>query len=180
MKHRSLLILLKIFALMTLAWSIPAQAKVIQHTESFLEELAPRCPRRKTTHYLTAEQKKLIQPTSSSVIVRHEISCGNRVVYFDSHRVRSQSETLAVVIDSQGKVEQVRMLAFDEPEEYLPKQKWFDTFQKKELGPRLALQSDIPMITGATLSARAATEAVRKILRIHQTLNPSQKQAQAQ
>jgi len=180
MKFKAFYTWLWILTLTGLAPGQSVQAKVLQHTESFLEELAPRCPRRKTTHYLTPEQKRQIQPVSSAVIVRHEISCGNRVVYFDSHRVRSQSETLAVVVDSQGKVEQVKILAFDEPEEYLPKQKWFDTFQKKELSPRLALQSDIPMITGATLSARAATEAVRKILRIHETLNPSQEQVHAQ
>lgn len=171
--HRNSLFFLSILLLIQPLAVRSSVAKVIQHTESFLDEVAPQCPRKKSTHYLTEAQKMRIQPVSSSVIVRHEISCGGRTVYFDSHRVRSQAETLAVVIDSQGKVEQVRILSFDEPEEYLPKKKWFETFQHKELGPRLALQADIPMITGATLSARAATEAVRRILSIHQVLSPS-------
>jgi hypothetical protein len=156
--------------LLGLMFSPLSHARVIQHTDAFLEELSQGCARTRTTHYLTDEQKARLPEGTASVIVRHRIGCGDRFVYFDSHRVRSQAETLAIVIDAQGRVEQVRVLSFDEPEEYLPKNKWFGAFGSKRLSPRLVLQAEIPMITGATLSARAATDSVRRILSLHAEL----------
>ena len=147
-----------------------SHARVIQHTEAFLDELSQGCSRTRSTHYLTEAQKGRLPGGVASVIVRHRIGCSDRFVYFDSHRVRSQAETLAVVVDARGRVDQVRVLSFDEPEEYLPKPKWFSTFGEKRLSPGLALQSEIPMITGATLSARAATDSVRRILSVHAEL----------
>jgi len=110
---------------------------------------------------------------SSALVIRHRLNCGGQIgwVYFDSHRVRTLAETLAIVIDLDGKIKEVRVLSFDEPEEYLPKAKWFDTFKDRRLGPGLELHREIPMVTGATLSARAATDSVRRILKIHQLLS---------
>ncbi len=150
-----------------------AHAKVFQGTEAFLSGLAGSCPIQKTTHYLTAEQLGRLGRVPTAIIVRYQIACaslGSKWVYFDSHRVRTQSETLAIVIGGDSRLEEVRVLSFDEPEEYLPKPKWFQVFTGKGLSPSLALQADIPMITGATLSARSATEAVRRTLSIHREI----------
>ncbi|NDD91972.1 FMN-binding protein [bacterium] len=73
---------------------------------------------------------------------------------------------------SSGEIDQVRVLSFDEPAEYLPKPKWFDVFLSKMLSPSLELHRDVPMVTGATLSAKAATTAVRRMLTIHALLKP--------
>jgi hypothetical protein len=107
------------------------------------------------------------------VWVRYEWACpgkNKKWVYFDSHRVRTQAEALGFVVRQDQTVEHLEVLSFDEPEDYLPKERWFATLRGKRLSPALELQREIPMITGATLSARAAVESSRKILALHGVL----------
>lgn len=90
--------------------------------------------------------------------------------YFDTHRVRTLEETLMVVVAPDGTVSRVEVLTFGEPGEYLPKRAWYDQFGRRRLDRDLAVSRAIHGVTGATLSARAATEAVRRTLAIHQAL----------
>ncbi len=169
-----------------------AWAKVYLTVPEFLERMSvsddsgksrEACRRDKETHYLTDDQKRKImsgwnRPVDemkalSGLWVRYRLICGgrdDRFVYFDSHRVRTQGETLAIVVQSGGALERVEVLSFDEPEDYVPKDKWFGMFAAKRLSPALELQRDIPMITGATLSARAAVVSARKVLAVHAVL----------
>jgi hypothetical protein len=64
----------------------------------------------------------------------------------------------------------VEVLTFEEPYAYLPRPAWYAQFQARGLDRELAVSRAIHGVTGATLSARAATEAVRRTLAIHQTL----------
>lgn len=90
--------------------------------------------------------------------------------YFDTHRVRTLDETIMVVVDPDGKVARIDVLAFGEPPEYLPKPGWLRQFVGKPLDETLSLKGEIHGITGATLSSHAATDAVRRILAIHAAL----------
>ncbi len=82
----------------------------------------------------------------------------------DSHIVRTLPETFMVVIDSQGKLRRVEVLAFHEPPEYQPTERWIAQFQGRALGDALKLGAGIQGITGATLSAQAMTTGVRRVL----------------
>ncbi|HEX5043472.1 MAG TPA: FMN-binding protein [Candidatus Polarisedimenticolaceae bacterium] len=90
--------------------------------------------------------------------------------YFDSHRVRTLPETLMVVVGPEGKVTRVEVLTFGEPDEYLPRPAWYGQFRGRALDRELAVSRAIHGVTGATLSARATTEAVRRTLALHQVL----------
>lgn len=90
--------------------------------------------------------------------------------YFDTHRVRTLEETLMVVVAPDGSVSRVDVLTFGEPDEYLPKRAWYGQFGRRRLDRDLAVSRAIHGVTGATLSARAATEAVRRTLAIHHAL----------
>jgi hypothetical protein len=90
--------------------------------------------------------------------------------YFDTHRVRTLQETLMVVVGPDGKVARVEVLTFGEPDEYLPRPAWYAQFQGRALDRELAVSRGIHGVTGATLSARTATEAVRRTLALHQVL----------
>ena len=81
-----------------------------------------------------------------------------------------------VVVDAEGRVRRLEVVSFLEPEEYIPRRTWYDQFLKQRLDARLRLKRSIHAVTGATLTARATTNAVRRILALDQVLRkaPSQ------
>lgn len=76
--------------------------------------------------------------------------------------VRTHPATVLVVLEPQGRLQFVEVLAFFEPEEYLPSRRWLDQFGGKSLGPELRVDGDIHGISGATLSAQSLTRQARK------------------
>lgn len=84
----------------------------------------------------------------------------------ESHVVRTKPEVYMAVIRPNGEIESVEILAFYEPEEYLPPARWLTQFKGKRLNERLWIKRDIQGITGATLSAYGLTKEVRKVLAI--------------
>ena len=91
--------------------------------------------------------------------------------YVDTHRVRTLTETLLVVLDPKGAIRRVEVLSFNEPEEYLPRAAWFEQFGGRELDAELSLKAKIRPVAGATLTARAVTDASRRVLAIHRVLS---------
>jgi Na+-translocating ferredoxin:NAD+ oxidoreductase RnfG subunit len=73
-----------------------------------------------------------------------------------------------VVIDPSGAVRRVEVVSFREPLDYVPREGWYRQFDGEELDDDLQLKRDIRPVTGATLTARATTDAVRRVLAIHQ------------
>jgi hypothetical protein len=69
-----------------------------------------------------------------------------------------------------GRVKAIDVLSFDEPEDYLPGERWFRQFEGRALDDELSLKGSIRGVTGATLSSRSITAAVRRILAIHRLL----------
>ncbi len=90
--------------------------------------------------------------------------------WFDSHRVRSQRESLMVVVGNDGRLRRVEVVAFGEPLEYLPKGAFYRQFEGKALDRELQLQRGLRGVTGATLSSRATTAAVRRVLALRAVL----------
>jgi hypothetical protein len=76
--------------------------------------------------------------------------------------VRTHPETVLVVLEPNGQVRFVEILAFFEPEEYLPSKRWLDQFKARRLTNSLKVGADIQGISGATLSAQSVTRQVRK------------------
>jgi hypothetical protein len=156
----------------------PASGKVLLTLEEALKLAFPDLSIDRRTVYLTEAQMRRArelagdEPATALVYPYVAFRDGTRVgtAYFDSHLVRSLSETLMIVIDSQGKVVRVEVLAFNEPASYLPRAGWYQQFLGRKLDSRLALDRSIRGITGATLTARATTQAVRRVLAIHQVL----------
>jgi len=88
----------------------------------------------------------------------------------DTHIVRTQPETFLLIMDKRGEVKHVEVIAFYEPLEYLLPQKWLNLLIGKGLNDKLRVKVDLPHVTGATMSARAIIEAVRKNLAIYQVV----------
>ena len=87
----------------------------------------------------------------------------------DTITVRTKPETLMVVLTPEGEVRNVYTLAFHEPPEYQPPDRWYEQLIGKPL-PELDFSKSIQGVSGATLSTRAAVNSVRKVLAIYQTM----------
>ncbi len=85
----------------------------------------------------------------------------------DTHTVRTMPETVLYVITPEGKIDIIEVLAFREPLEYLPDERWLDIFKGKSLEKdKIRVRRDIPNVTGATLTSRAIADNARKVLAI--------------
>ena len=79
--------------------------------------------------------------------------------------------TLAmVVVGAGGEVRRVEVLSFDEPPDYMPREGWYGQFEGQALSDELDLDRGIRRVTGATLTGRATTDAVRRVLALHRAI----------
>jgi hypothetical protein len=92
--------------------------------------------------------------------------------YFESHKVRTMNEAFMVVLNPDASVRFIEILSFAEPEEYLAPKKWLAQFQGKSLDDELMLRRGLRNITGASITSDAMTRGVRRVLAVHQVLNP--------
>ncbi len=90
--------------------------------------------------------------------------------YVDTHVVRTKRESLLISLDAAGNVRRIDVTAFLEPPEYRPSGRWLDQYADRPLSEDLALERAIRPIAGATLTAIAANDAVRRVLAIDHVL----------
>jgi len=90
--------------------------------------------------------------------------------FIDVHNVRTLPEAFLVVLGPSGDVQALRVLAFHEPLEYKPADRWYEQFETKSLAAPLRLGGDVHGIVGATLSARATTRGVRRALALYEVV----------
>jgi len=94
------------------------------------------------------------------------------VAYFDAHRVRTLPQVLMIVVGVDGRVSRVETVSFREPPEYRAPDGWLRQFNDRTLDEGLSLRGAIATITGATLTAGAATRATRRALALHRVIEP--------
>lgn len=90
--------------------------------------------------------------------------------FLDTHVVRTLPETFLVVLGTDGAVRSTYVLAFYEPQEYLPTDRWRGQFDGKRIDDDLQVGRGIAAITGSTLSSRAIAGSVRRALALHSVL----------
>lgn len=126
---------------------------------------------RKTAFLSEADRKEVARRTGGApptgLVVFYAATRDGRdagTAYFDTHVVRTEPETLLVVIDPFGAIARIEILSFSEPEEYLPRSKWYGQFEGKRLGDELSEKRGVRPVTGATLTVRATVDAARRVL----------------
>ena len=121
-----------------------------------------------------AQIEKLARsPLESRLVQIHTAWRGDELLghaHIDVHTVRTKSEGLIIVLDAAGRVQSVRVLAFYEPLDYLPTERWYERFAGRGGSDPLAVGRDVDAVSGATLTARATTEGVRRMLAYHAIL----------
>lgn len=88
--------------------------------------------------------------------------------YFDTHLVRTLPETIMILLGPESRITRIDIISFGEPDDYLPTDRWLAQFPGRSLDDELSLKRGIRVLTGATLSARAVTEAARRVLALHE------------
>ena len=128
--------------------------------------------------FLTDEQRGRIQGLASSELDSNFLTIyvgrqDGRVIGYavlDTHLVRTLPETFLIVLGEHGEVSSTFVMAFHEPLEYMPHERWLALLQDQELEDGLRLGRGIVGLTGSTLSAHAVLGSVRRALAAHQVL----------
>jgi len=166
--------------LLSLGLAVPAvQAKVFHSREEALALAFADAERvENKTFFLTDVEAQRVAalaatPVDSKLATFHAGYKEGQVLgyaFIETHNVRTLPAAFLIVLSPTGVVQKLLVLAFYEPEEYLPSQRWLQQFEQKALGPDLQLRRDIHGIAGSTLSARAVTSGVRRVLALFQVL----------
>ena len=157
----------------------PAEAVVLYAKNEALKLIFPEADSvEPKAIFLTAGQVARIEELArssleSQLLTVHVGRKGDETLgyaFLDIHVVRTQPEALFVVLTPQGEVDSVLIVAFHEPLEYMPSDRWQAQFAGKNLTPDLQVKRAIAPISGATLSAHAMTDAVRRALAVYQVV----------
>ncbi|MCH2105669.1 MAG: FMN-binding protein [Planctomycetes bacterium] len=149
-----------------------------------LELAFPKLEVERSTEFLSKEQKARVKKLSGYPVVsgivypykatkedpktKEEVLVGT--AYFETHRVRSLKETMMFVVSPDGVIVRAEVLAFYEPSDYMPNERYYAQFKGQILNDELRPNRGIKTVTGCTLTVNASTRAARRILAIHQVL----------
>lgn len=147
--------------------------------EALARAFPPPAAIERKTHFLTdAQRDRASRAARARVDSGLVVAYVGRTVkgilgtaYFDTHTVRTMPETLLVVVRPDGTIGSIEVVAFGEPEDYLPRRRWLTLFQGRRLEPDLAVGRGLAHVTGATLTTRSITDAARRVLAIHAVLS---------
>ncbi len=154
----------------------PAEAKSLLTLEQALKETFSGQRIQEEALFLSDDQVRRIEKTArarqeSRVLTRYTAFQEQKIAgyaYIDTHVVRTMPETLLVVLNPDGSIREVLILAFAEPDDYRPRPRWLKTLRGRDLGSDLWPGRGVPKVTGATLTVQAISDAVRRLLALHQ------------
>jgi Na+-translocating ferredoxin:NAD+ oxidoreductase RnfG subunit len=170
---RALLLALAVAAVAFFGAPRAVEAKIFASQKQALAEAFPDATRiDRKTFVLRHDQSDAIKklagvPVEAKIVVIHVAFRDDQLLGFAEiavHKVRSQPEAMLIVLTPDGRVRSVRVIAFHEPLDYLPTDRWYAQFVGKRKGDGMSLGREIHGVVGATLSAQAATDAVRRML----------------
>lgn len=165
-------------ALIMLFLTVPAGAKIYYSKTEAMElafgkgkqvEVLSLFPDQQQTNQIQTLAKAKLESGLFSFYVGKEQGKILGYAAIESITVRTKPETLLVVLTPEGALRSVVTLAFHEPPEYQPPDRWFEQLYNRELAD-MDFNKGIDGISGATLSTRAAVATVRKILAIYQVM----------
>ena len=159
--------------------SAPASAKVFLSRQEALAWAFPDADRiEKQTFILASEQVAAIESAARARLETKLVTIFTAwksdevqgYAHIDIHNVRTHPAALLIVLEPQGEVRSVRILAFHEPLDYLPREKWYRQFDGTTASDGLRVGGDVHGVVTATLSARVAAASVRRALAYYAVL----------
>ncbi len=172
MKKLALMFVLFIFFFLFVQ---PTISKVFMNRDQALKTAFPDADNiEKRQVYLTEAQVQEIE-----VLGRVKVDSKLYIVYvgwngdellgyavIDTHTLRTKSETVMFVVNTDGTMRYVEILAFFEPPDYFPGDNWLSLLEGKELDDSLRIGHKMPNITGATITANALMDSVRRVMAV--------------
>jgi hypothetical protein len=162
-----------------LAFAAPAAAEVFLSQREALALAFPDADRiEKKSLALDDAQAAAVErlsgaPLESRLVTLHQGYRGDTLLGYaliDVHTVRTLPEAFLVKLTPDGHVANLHLLAFYEPSEYKPSDRFLAQFDERTLEPGLRLGGTIHGIAGSSLSARAVTTGVRRSLALYHVL----------
>lgn len=166
-------------ALALLALAAPALGRVFLSRSEALELAFPGAERvQSRTFVLGDEQAERVEALcgcslDSRLVTVYSASAGGRILGYaliDVHRVRTMAQGLLLVLEPDGGIRDLRLLAFHEPEEYAPSSRWLEQFRGRPASDAPGPGRDIHAIAGSTLTSRAVMAAVRRATALYEVL----------
>jgi hypothetical protein len=119
---------------------------------------------------IEAQAKSQLDSALLTVYIGYRGAHPSGYAIFDTHIVRTLPETFMVVLAPDGNVVGTYLLAFYEPPEYAPQERWLEQFRGATLSNELRVGRGIAGITGSTLTSEAVTGGLRRALAIYAVL----------
>ena len=160
-------------AALAAALTVPVPSRAASREEAGLRAIFPEAERFEARDLLLDEETaaRLAELARARVADRmvtfYTARRGSEVAGYaaiHSHVVRTKRETFAIAFEPDGRIRRLLILAFLEPPEYEPPERWLAQLRGKGEGDRLAVGDDLVPIAGATLSARGIAERSRWLL----------------
>ncbi len=164
-------ILLALALIFLTATDSPGQVFKVQK-EALRQAFTDSAEIKRQTLFLTADQLRAIQDLArtkveSKIVTYYAASRSDSLLgyaLFETAIVRTKPTTFMAVLNANGSLRYVEILAFYEPMDYLPTRNWFDLFRGRFLDSELWPNRGIHNVSGATLSVQAITFGVRRAL----------------
>ena len=169
--------------LLAALFAADAKAKVFYSQSEALELAFPEADEvASNTYVLDDDQVERIESLAKSELESKLVKIytgmrGGEVLGYaliDVHNVRTLPEAFMIVLSPTGEVRSLRVLAFHEPLEYKPTNRWYRQFDNRSIEAPLRVGGDIHGVVGSTLSARATTRGVRRALAYYEALLQSE------
>ena len=158
--------------------------RVFMELDEALKLAFPKLEVKRSTKFLSKAQKERVKKLGGSALVsgiiypyeawQKDPKTGKKTLvgtaYFETHRVRSLKETMMFVVSPEGKIVRAEVLAFYEPQDYMPNKRYYAQFKGQALDDELRVGRGIKTITGCTLTVNASIKSARRILAIHKVL----------
>jgi len=160
--------------LMLLTFSVVFAKENISIDELLKANYSEEISIEKKSLILTKEQSKSIQKAArakvdSKIVRYYEVKKEDKIMGHSillKQKIRTKNAAILYMVDENKTMIGVEIISFKEPSEYKPNDDWRKIFVGKTSEDILIAGKDIPTISGATLSARAISDAARVALAI--------------
>ena len=159
----------KILTILPIIYTLSVAQVLISPLDAMLNSYSQGAIIKKKNIILSKSKAKLVQKKAKtklkSKVFKYFIATIDRKVVgygiLVSRKVRSKNAVTMYLIDADGIMKGIEVIAFNEPLEFMASDRWMSQFKNIPKEKKLKIGKDIPTISGATLTARSIVDGSR-------------------